>query len=212
MSKHSTGHKPRRRGSSDFALNTIMVVVIVAVLGLGVWAVSGKVASNLANKTDSTDTSTQQQTVQTAADAEGKTVAEFLSEYGLDAQLPAETAMQDVYPTMTVENVAKMNQLSTEEFLEQYGLNGKVDGAANWGEAQNSIPVGKYFGSEETWQTVKSTYGLSDDISSDTPFSEVEPLLEAAAAQQAEAAAQASAAPQESAPAASEAPTATPAN
>lgn len=209
MIKHSTGHKPRRRGSSDFALNAVMVVVIVAVLGLGVWAVSGKVASNLANKTDNADPTTQQQTVQTAADAEGKTVAEFLSAYGLDAGLSADTAMQDIYPTMTVENIAKMNQVSTEEFLEQYGLTGKVDGSANWGEAQNSIPVGKYFGSEESWQTVKSTYGLSDDISSDTPFSEVEPLLEEAAANMA---AQASTAPAEGTPAASGEPSPTPAN
>lgn len=160
--------------------NVVIGVVIAAFLGLGGYAVGKKYADNKANEpTDDTEyTSQQSSTVQSAADEAGMSVEEYLANYGLDTSISPDTALSEIYPQMTVENMAKLNDTDVDTFREQNYIPDDITNDTLWGDVLPELPFKAIVGEEQVEQ-FKSVYGLGDEVTADTKWSIVEPILNA---------------------------------
>lgn len=108
-----------RRYSSNRSGNMMTVVsgaIIVVVLGLGIFAVSGKISNNInANKAAKGDSS-----IEYYADQQGMELADFIEQYGLSAdEVNPKDSIMDVAAKMTLENYSKFawgTELTDDEF------------------------------------------------------------------------------------------------
>ena len=125
--------KVKKKSKSDILTNSIIVVLIVAVLGLGSWAVYSKFASENATEqtgvVDESNVVTNDEQVQTPTIAEaaaeaGMTTEDYMAEYGLDSieNVTADTLMTDAISYMTLANYAKLSGMDVSEFREMNGI------------------------------------------------------------------------------------------
>lgn len=164
---------------ADKMINAVMIIVVLAILGLGAYAVYSKLSVSI--ETKAIEAGEAQQTVRYAANAAGMTSEEFLAEYGLaDAGLGEKSTVSEMAQKMTVENYAKFNGQETAAFLEELGLTDKVTPDMMWTEAELLIPTGIYMGGEEQFNQVKELYELDDSITAETPWGEAKDKVEAA--------------------------------
>lgn len=120
-------HKKTKK--SDVLFNVILVVVTVAILGLGAWAVASKYTTNGTSDTtteQSVDDSASQETptVEEYAESLGQTAEEFMTEYGLDQNSEVTKDMQMTLATeyMTLANYAKLSGTDTQTMKDSMGL------------------------------------------------------------------------------------------
>lgn len=187
-----------RRNSGDMALNAVITVIIVAVLGLGVWAVVPKVRENLANNANNT-AGTETVTVAQLAETAGKSVDEYLAEYGLaGTDITGETDYQTALYAMTLENFAKANGTTADDIKSEYKLPESVTNETPWSEAMLEMPAGMAMGGDEQFAQAKEAYGLGEEFTADSRWGDVQnAIIESMVAQQA---ASATTAPEEAAP------------
>ncbi|MGN0150628.1 MAG: hypothetical protein ACI4C7_10340 [Clostridia bacterium] len=206
------GSERKSSTGSDKMTTLIIVVVIIAVLGLGVFATYGKIAKNVMdNKIANGE---MPRTVEYAAEEAGMTVEEYLTQYGLEnsADVNGETPVNDLYGYMTFEKYMTMANEGSEEpldidaVMEDWELTGKVTKDTLWKDVEPIIPVGKYFGEEQLAQ-YKQAYNLGDEVNEQTTYGDFQKIIEAkiselssataAPAADSDAAAEATAAPAE---------------
>lgn len=102
--------------SSGNMMTVVSVTIIVVVIALGIFAVSGKVSTNInANKASSGNS-----TIGYAADQAGMELEDYLEQYGLTTDdVKAKDSVVDVANKMTLENFSKFAwgvELTDEEF------------------------------------------------------------------------------------------------
>lgn len=191
----------KRKTSGDVAMNVIIAVVIIAVLGLGVWAVAPKISEGVKNRASSSQSDNTQQSSATLGDmaaAEGISFDEYIEKYGLkDAGLTAEDDYQSALYEMTVENFAKATGTTAEEIMSEYKLPASVTADTKWGEAQLEMPAGVALGGDDKFEQAKATYGLGDEFTAESRWGDVQNAMIQKMIQQQAAAA--SAAPEGSA-------------
>lgn len=163
---------------ADKMFLAVIVLIIAAVLGLGTYAVYGKISKNLETKAIEEDGA--EKTVSYMADQAGMTIDEFLDEYGLtDAGFDGKTTESDMVSKMTLENLAKYEGTELDAFIEENGLPAdKVDGNTIWEEAKDLIPLDEYFGGQ--FEEVKAAYELDDSITGDMTWGETKDTILAA--------------------------------
>lgn len=166
----------RKKGNPLFT--TIMVLVLIAVLGLGVYAV----VSNITPKQEQT-TEPAVQDVASYLGEKGITLDEFKTEYGLGDDVTEETELSAAVGAMTVENYAKFSDMSIDAIKEENGMGAEVTNDMIWSEAQEYMPIGVYFEKMGVDYTqILNMYGLSEsDLSKDTIMKDAQPILEEAA-------------------------------
>lgn len=171
----------RTASPADRMFNALVFIIIAVVLGLGVYAVYGKISANV--ETKAIESGKSEQNVKYAADQAGMTVDEFLEQYGLkDADgVNEKTTVSEMLQHMTVENFAKYNNQELDAFLEENGLKDKVSADTLWSDAENLIPLGIYAGGEEQFNAMKEAYELDDSITAETPWGEAKDKIEEAA-------------------------------
>lgn len=183
----------------NMMINILIVVVILAVLALGAWAVIPKVTQNLQeraqteqNNTAQNDVQQPQQTVTVAqqAETEGISVDEYKAKYGLGDTVTGETSFDEALSSMSFKNFAAAQNTTTQALREQYKIPDSVSEDTPWGEAQQSASAKAMFGGDEQFAQIKEQYQLTD-ISDDITVGELLPMLVAAQEQ-----AQASSEPQ----------------
>jgi len=106
----------QRKSGLDRAITTVLVLAVLVVLGLSAYSIYMEVESR----------KPQPYTIQTAADEKGLTVDEFKTEYGIAADVTAETLFEDAMKEMTMANVAKLNGMTFEDMTAGMELNGEV--------------------------------------------------------------------------------------
>ena len=164
---------------ADKMINAVIVIVILAVLGLGAYAVYDKVSVNL--ETKAIQEGTSEQTVRYAADMAGMSADEYLAQYGLgEAGLNAKSTVSEMIEKMTVENYAKYSEKEVDALLEEFGLTDKATKDMLWSEADLLIPTGIYMGGEEQFAQIKEAYELDDSITAETPWGEAKDKVEEA--------------------------------
>lgn len=164
---------------ADKMINAVMIIVVLAILGLGAYAVYSKLSVSI--ETKAIEAGTSEQTVRYAANLAGMTSEEYLAQYGLsDAGLDEKSTASEMVEKMTVENYAKFNGQEIDAFLEELGLTDKATPDMMWTEAELLIPTGIYMGGEEQFKQIKEVYELDDSITAETPWGEAKDKVEAA--------------------------------
>ena len=132
----------KKKDPSGIIVNIIIVLVVIAVAGCGIWAAYDKISANIAADTEAADTQNVQ-TVATMALEEGLSVEELLAKCGLeDSGITGESLSTELLEIMTIENFAKFEDTDVEEFKKQFGIEALANDTL-WSEAQNSVPMGK---------------------------------------------------------------------
>lgn len=164
---------------ADKMFMTLIVVIIAAVLGLGGYAVYGKISKNL--ETKAIEENNAEKTVNYLADQAGMSVDDYLAEYGLqDTEgINGKTTESAMVSKMTLENLAKYEGKELDAFIEENGVPAdKVNGNTTWEEAKDLIPLDSYFGGQ--FEEVKAAYELDDSITGDMTWGETKDTILAA--------------------------------
>lgn len=168
----------KKATSADKMFIALIVVIIAAVLGLGGYAVYGKISKNL--QTKAIEENKSEKTVSYLADQSGMSVDEYLAEYGLNdnKDVNSKTTESEMVNHMTLDNLAKYEGKDLATFLEENGLTGKADGSMIWSEAKDLVPLDVYFGGQ--FEEAKKAYELDDSITGDMTWGETKDTILAA--------------------------------
>lgn len=150
VTKRAAEYKPKP-DKLTVITNTVGVLLIVAVLALGIWAVADKLSKSAGSASQQDEE--QQVSVSTVANrAEelGMTAEDFLAEYGLadNESVTADTGIQTAETMMSLENYAKYIGITYDEFLNTYGIAGvdEVTPETALGDAMEYMTVANYAG------------------------------------------------------------------
>lgn len=163
--------------SSFNAINIIIAVVLIAVIGLAAYAVYDDISTNVTR--EKMESGEMEANLAYLADQNGMSVEDFLTQYGLTG-LDENATQTEVINSMTVENFLAYAGATLDELVEEYSLTEPPAMDANWGEVQKTFTVRNVIG-EENFDQFKEMYGLDDTITLDTLWSEAEVKLEEAA-------------------------------
>ena len=108
----------KKKSALDIASNIIIVVLILAVLGIGGWAVYSKFSQMPSNQ------DVVAPTISEYAQSEGITVEEFLTKYGLSEvpEITGDSLISDAMSYMTLGNYAALVGTDVAEIKEGMGL------------------------------------------------------------------------------------------
>ena len=143
-----------------------VLVVIIAILAV----LFGKNLFNKYNRMGYIDVSGK--TIAEIADQSGYELADFLSEYGLPADMPGNTSESAAYYMIPVKNIAQMYGMDFAQMKEYFGLGDEITEDTPWGEAEGEVTVGKYVG-EENIDQFKEQYGFGDEVTAETKWKEI---------------------------------------
>ena len=181
---------PKDKGSVLF--NAIVAAVIVAVFGLGCYAVGAKyIPRYQEQRAQQKQQEEQSKTVSDVMKEKSLTLDEFKTEYGIpaDTEVTEDQTAMSLTGSMTMEGYAKYEDMTLEELREKYGLSEDLAADTPWQEAVKSMPVGiaaqEMFGMD--FETFKSQMPGADSITEDMTWGDANKIIEAAyAAQQAQ--------------------------
>ena len=165
--------KPADKGLVIF--NAIILVLIVAVLALGGYAV---VSNYIANKPEEPIN-----TVEDYVKQNDMTVDEFLAAYGLEgSEVTAETDIGNACSAMTLEKFAEFSDTTIDEIKTTYGLTDDVTPDMTWADAQGYVTVGTAVEmSGMTYEDYLSGFSLTEEqLPKDMLMKDAEPVLQQA--------------------------------
>ncbi|MBR5271237.1 MAG: hypothetical protein IKV64_03530 [Clostridia bacterium] len=168
----------KKNGSKDSILNIIIAIVMVAVIGVSIYAIYTTASTKIIkSRIESGET---EPNLSYMAESAGLSVDEFLNQYGLEnAGLSKNSSQTEVTDKMTLTNFATYSGTTVEDILKQYYLEDKANGDTLYADFKAMWTVKSMVGGdEESFKQVKEYYGLDDSITMDTPWSEVEPVIE----------------------------------
>lgn len=183
-------------------INVIIAVILIAVIGLAVYAVYGKISENMTRT--AIENGEAEPTVGYLAEQSGMSVEDYLAQYGVSG-LGENATQEEMTDAMTVGNYATYAGTTVEDLQTQYGLDETPSADANWGELRKTFTVRNMMGDEESFNQFKEVYGLDDSITLDTLWTDAEPKIQESIERMQEEAANATEAPATEAPAEGEA-------
>lgn len=217
------GEIPAKKSKAPVIAAIVAAVVIIAAAIIVV--ATGKFGE-WTNKYNRGYVDTTGRTVAEVAEQIGMTYEEFLEEYGLPKDMPKNTYEAVAFYTMPAKKAAEVYGISFDQIKQMLGLPDDTDENKPWGEVEGEVKLGTYLGGADYVDTFKEQYGLGDEVTADTLWKEVRPIVDAktkeqreeqeklAAQSSAEPAAQSSAEPadgEDNSTASSDAPEETPA-
>ncbi len=162
--------------SADKTINFVIILIIVAILAAGSWAVYQKISSNMLDKAIADGTAPQ--TVETYARQADLSVEDYLALYEIsDSSVNGKTEMSDLIDVITVNSYALLSGSDFDTFVEENGLTDKVTPETLWTEAQLLIPLGTYIGGDEYVDEFKEYYELDDSVTAQTPWGDLADVI-----------------------------------
>lgn len=163
----------KKKGARAAIIAVIAIVIVAAVAAAGFFLIKEK---NPYNELGYVNFSGR--TIQDVADEGGfETVADFLKEFSLPEDMPADTHESAAFYTMPVSEICEMNGMTFEQLKELYELSDDMTESTPWGVVQGSVKISKMV-MEEDFEQFKAENGLGDDITLDTPWGEVRNIVE----------------------------------
>lgn len=163
---------PKKSGAGKVVAIVILVVVILAAAGFAVYKYMTR---NPYNELGYINVSGR--TIGEMAEQAGTTLDEFLAEYSLPADMPADTEESAAYYSIPTRKIAEMYGMEVADLKEVLGLGDDVTEETPWGEAEGKAPLGKYIG-EDYLEQFKQEYDLGDDVTADTLWGEVRNIVD----------------------------------
>lgn len=164
----------KKNGKTAAILSVVIVVILAALIAVGYFMISNR---NPYNKLGYINTSGR--TIGELANEIGfATLDEFLAEYSLPADMPADTEEAAAYYSIPVKKIVEMYGYgSIDELKEICGLGEDVTEDMPWGEAEGKIPLKNYIG-EEGFEDFKQEFGFGEDITLETKWGEVRNIVD----------------------------------
>ncbi len=166
---------PKKSNKSAIIVVAVVAVLVVAALALvGVNFVKN---SNKYNKMGYINISGR--TLDEVAEASGKTLEEFKTEYKLPEDMKGNTEESAAYYMIPAEKMAEMNGITFDQLKEMLGLadNAELTGDMPWGKVEGEATLKAYVG-ETNIEEFKEYYGLGDEITADTKWSEIRNIVD----------------------------------
>lgn len=190
--------KNKHAGKGDtinVMMNIIIVILVLAVLGLGAWAVVPKITQNLQEKAQNqelTENEVPQQQVVTVgqrAQSEGISLDEYKAKYGLGDDVNGDTSFDQALYAMNLTNYAAAQGISVEDVRSQFELPESVKDDAVFADAIMGAPARTVLGGADGLNQLKETYGITD-IDDNITYGDLMPILQEKLAAQQPAAAE----------------------
>ncbi len=172
----------KKRNIAGIVSNIVIVILIAAVAGLGIYATWDKIEEVFAPA--------ETQEIQTVADVaaeEGMTAEELLEKCGMtELGLTGESSADDMYTKFTIESYAKYEDKTPEQLKEENGIQ-DLPNDMNWAEASMKIPMSAMAEQNGmSFEEFAEQSGLPDAITPDMTYEDAMKVIqEQAAAQQA---------------------------
>lgn len=147
-----------------------IAVVAVIVVAVAVFGIVKLVTRNPYNEMGYVNVSGR--TIAEVAESAGVDLNQFLANYGLPADMPADTEEAAAYYNIPVKYIAQMYGMDTDTLKEMLGLGDDVTDDTPWGEAEGKATLSKYVG-DENLEEFKVEYGLGDEVTGDTLWGEI---------------------------------------
>lgn len=152
-------------------LTTIIALVIIAVLGLAVYATYGRISENIAEQKLEDEAAAISRgeipaNIRYMASTMGMTPEEYVAQYGLELTdgLTEDSEINDMLERMTLENYFKYNDEGAEEptdidaLLTQWGAEEiGITKDTLWSDVETKLTIGRYVG-EESFDDFISQY------------------------------------------------------
>lgn len=184
----------KSKGSADTMINVIIAVILIAVIGLAVYAIYGKMSAKLTKQ--AIENGEKEATVEYLAEQQGMSIEDYLAQYELTiSDVSKKSTEEEMTDKMTVKNYVSYASTTIDELKEQYHLDEAPAEDANWGDLRKSFTVKNMVGDEESFKQFKEIYKLDDSITMDTLWTDAEPILEESVKKLQEEAANATPAP-----------------
>lgn len=147
--------------------------VIIAILVSLVIVAAAFITSLDFNKYNRLYVDTTGKTVQDILDTTGMTLEEFLNEYGLPADMPADTTLTAAEYFIPMGKMAELNGMEIQLMKAMLGLGDDVTEETTWGDAQGKVLVVTYIGGEDQLEAFKAEYGFGDEVTAETTWGEI---------------------------------------
>ena len=180
----------KKKEKKNILFNVVSVVVIIAFLGLGAFAVVSEMDFG-ENTTTSTNENVDIQTLGDYAESIGISYEEMAEQYGLlEDTFNKDMLVNDAVNLFTIEHMARMNNQQLDAFKEEWGIPADVKTDVASKDLDTEIMM-KLNGYEDTLEDLRE-YGLSENITEKTPWGEAQEAVYNAAVAKFEAEQQAS--------------------
>lgn len=169
------GVNKSNNNAAKIAIGAVAILVVVAVAVLyfmgyfGIWF----------NKYNKQYIDTTGRTIEDVAEMSGMTLKEFLDEYDLPSNMPKNTYEAAAFYTMPAEKAAEIYGMTFDDLKEQLQLGDDADPKDPWGEVEGEVTFNVYVGGEEYVDQVKKLYELGDEITGETKWKDIRPLIDA---------------------------------
>ena len=110
---------------------------------------------------------------------QGITLEQFLAEYDLPADMPADTTEAAAYYSIPLSKMAEMYAMDVEALKETLQLGEEITAETPWGIAEGEASLGAYVG-EENVDAFKAQYGFGDEVTAQTKWKEVRNVVDEA--------------------------------
>ena len=152
-----------------------IIVVVVAILAAAVFGVYKYITRNPYNAMGYVNVSGR--TIEEVAISAGMTLEEFLADYSLPADMPADTEEAAAFYNIPVSKIAEMYGMDFATIKEMLGFGDDVTESTPWGEAEGKSPLSKYIG-EDNLESFKAEYGFGDEVTGETLWGEIRNIVD----------------------------------
>ena len=163
---------PAKKNKSGVVVAIVLALAIVA--AACVWFFMPK---NPYNKMGYVDISGK--TVQDLADQMGVSLADFLAQYELPADMPADTTESAAYYNIPVKIMAQMFGMDFATMKETLHFPEEVTEETTWGDAEGMVLLKDYVG-EENLDAFKEQYGFGEEVTLETQWKDVRTTVDTA--------------------------------
>ena len=165
------------KAKSGSKLGIAIAAVAAAVVIIAAAIITQTVDTNKYNKLGYVDTTGR--TIQEIADLQGMTLPDFLTEYGLPADMPGDTNETAAQYCIPVGTMAEKNGMTFDQLKEMLKFSDEITAESTWGDAQGSLKLADYVG-EENLEEFKKEYELGDDVTGETQWKDVRNVVDEA--------------------------------
>lgn len=172
----ATMSEPAKKSKAVVIAIIAAIVIAVAAIGIGGYIfMEQSLGINYLsfNKYNRQYVDVTGRTIEEIATAQNQTVAEFLEEYSLPADMPKNTNENAAYYTIPAKNIAKMYGMDFATMKTMLSLGDDVTEDTPWGQIEGEMTVGDQIGGEENLASFKEKMGLDDKVTIDTKWKEI---------------------------------------
>lgn len=117
-------------------------------------------------------------TIGEVAESVDMTLEDFLADYSLPADMPADTTETAAYNMIPLWKQAEIYGMTVDELKSTLDLPDTVTADTPWGQALDEAPLGSYVGTGEQLEQFKEYFNLDSSVNENTKWKEIRFIVE----------------------------------